>query len=128
MGVYSLGISKVETPREAGPRMMNTASLPRKVQISDYQPAKLIVRIDGYQPCAGCGEEIAYYHDRYLTGDWVHTGTERSRCATDQFNIANPAPRCSQCGSLDVVWTQQAWGDAKDCLDCGNHAFYSIGD
>lgn len=106
-----------------------TAALPREVKTSEYWPAKLIVRIDSGGPCANCGEPIAYYHDQYLTGDWVHTGTERSVCVgTPRFSIANPVPRCPDCHSRAVTTTAQAWGNATDCPDCGYHHFFSIGD
>lgn len=107
---------------------MTTATLPRKVQTSEHWPTKLIVQIGGHQPCANCPEEIAYYHDQNLGGDWVHTGTERIVCATERFNIADPAPRCPKCRSHNVTWTEQEWGNAQDCPDCGHHAFHSIDD
>jgi hypothetical protein len=105
-----------------------SATLPRKVQLSAHQPARLIVRADGHTSCASCSLEIAYYVDRYLSGNWAHTGTDRMKCDTPAFNIAAPAPTCPACRSLDVTWTVEAWGNAENCAACGYHAFHSIGD
>ena len=90
--------------------------------------------------CRTCDEDMAYVpfgtrkygQPGYLTG-WVHaaTGQERgdgSDGGVLNWHLAGPKPRCPKCQSERYVTTDEAWGWALDCRDCGHHDFRSIGD
>ncbi len=90
--------------------------------------------------CRTCSENLAYvpFGTRqygapgYLTG-WVHasTGQERGEGSDGSvldWHLAGPKARCPKCKSEQYVTTDEAWGWAMDCQDCGHHDFRSIGD
>ncbi|MCW2901568.1 MAG: hypothetical protein JWO67_3833 [Streptosporangiaceae bacterium] len=111
-----------------GPIGPELPTLPRKVATNSVWPARTIVAITDHQYCTHCREAIAYYRDDCLRGEWVHTATELTRCEHEAFTLAGPTPRCHVCKSVNVVHGQTNWGNTFDCLGCGRHEYYSIGD
>ena len=108
---------------------MTASALPRRVALWDTRPPVVVVGISGHRPCRWCGFEVAYFADRsQINSAYAHTASGRVRCDTEAFNVAEPKPACRDCGSADVAWAEEAWGNAKDCRACGRHDFYPIGD
>lgn len=89
--------------------------------------------------CVTCGEPVRYLSEREAAriadAGWIHAGTGQRRAAGSarrlpqfDFHWAEPAPRCPACRSRNYTVTDEAWGVASDCGDCGRHDYMSIGD
>jgi len=61
-----------------------------------------------------------------LTLHFRHADSLSQRCADGAWIKVDP--QCPKCHSERVTVTQEAWGDATDCPDCGYRDFRSIGD
>lgn len=98
----------------------------------------------GYYQCGHCGGRKVF--DVPACGCWRHSvctycsgrlhfptaGDCGAHCDGERdceaLRRTALGPRCGECGSRNVTFTQSAWGDAFDCADCGSRVFRSIGD
>ena len=48
--------------------------------------------------------------------------------SADALTTAQPVPKCPKCRAEGYVTKDTAWGIASDCLACGHHEYFSIGD
>jgi len=102
------------------PIMMNVRS---SVLLPDTQPN------DGWtvQPCRLC-KSARVHPDPYQCGHCGGAGYFQINPDYQAPVYVQSEPTCRKCKGHNVTWTQEAWGNATLCADCGNREFTCIAD